>query len=86
MSFFSFNFNLNLIYVLIYWFLNILFQLLIDYKYEELFRLSTKNYAENEYIYAIFIVLSNLMNGFLILYVNCSTKRKLKVDNNKKSK
>ena len=86
MSFFSFNFNLNLIYVLIYWFLTILFRLLIDYKYEELFRLSMNNYAENEYIYVIFIIISNLMNGFLILYVNCSTKGKAKVENTRKSK
>ena len=86
MSFLTFNFNLNLIFVLIYWLLNIILRLLIDYKYEELFRLSTKNYAENEYIYAIFIIISNLLNGFLIIYVNCSTKGKVKVENTRKSK
>ena len=86
MSFFSFNFNLNLIYVLIYWLFNISLQLLIDYKYEELFRLSMENYAENEYIYAIFIIISNLMNGFLIIYVNCSTKKRSKVENTNNTK
>ena len=86
MSFFSFNFNLNLIYVLIYWLFNISLQLLIDYKYEELFRLSKKNYAENEYIYIIFIIISNLMNGFLIIYVNCSTKKRSKVENTNNTK
>ena len=86
MSFFSFNFNLNLIYVLIYWLFNISLQLLIDYKYEELFRLSKKNYAENEYIYIIFIIISNLLNGFLIIYVNCSTKKRSKVENTNNTK
>ena len=86
MSVFSFNFNINLIYVLIYWILNIFLRILIDYKNEELFLISKENIAEDEYIFAIYNVISNLMNGFLILYVHYSTKRQLKVQNKNKTK
>ena len=81
MSFFSFHCNKNLIYIAIYWILGIFLRLLIYLKYE-FFKIAKNNPAQNEYIYVIYHVISNILGGFLILYIKCSLKRK----NEKKNK
>ena len=75
MSFFSFHCNKNLIYVAIYWIFGILLRLLIYLKFEY-FTIVKNNLAQNEYIYVICHVFSNILSGFLILYIKCSFKRK----------
>ena len=77
MSLFTINCNLNLIYVLIYWILEIFIRLAIYYNWEY-FTLSKKSQAENEYMFIIFPVFSKLLSGFLILYIKCSTNKKSK--------
>ena len=62
MSLFSFHWNKNLIYVLIYWIINIFIRLSIYFGYEELFLISKNKTAQNEYIYIIYSVISNLLN------------------------
>jgi len=78
MSFFSINCNLNLIYVLIYWVLEIFIRLAMYYNWEY-FTLSQNSEADNEYMYIIFPVFSKLLSGFLILYIKCSTNKKTKI-------
>ena len=76
MSFFSFNFNINLIYVLIYWIIEIFLRISMYYKPE--FFLVSNDPKENEYMFILFPVISKLFSGFLVLYVYCSLYNKRK--------
>ena len=86
MSLFILQRNLNLIYVLIYWFLNIFIRLCIYLNFDDFFSISKKSSAQNEYIYIIYLAISNLLSGFLILYVKLSMRRKTKTHNKDKTK
>lgn len=86
MSLFLLQRNLNLIYVLIYWFLNIFIRLCIYLNFDDFFSISKKSSAQNEYIYIIYLAISNLLSGFLILYVKLSMRRKTKTHNKDKTK
>lgn len=86
MSLFLLQHNLNLIYVLIYWFLNIFIRLCIYLNFDDFFSISKKSSAQNEYIYIIYLAISNLLSGFLILYVKLSMRRKTKTHNKDKTK
>ena len=88
MSFASFNYNVNFLYILIYWILEIYWRVTMYY-YPKFYQVSD-NSKENEYMYIIFPTIGKLLSGFMILYVYCVTKSKkqIKLNNqliNKKS-
>ena len=85
MSLLTFNFNKSLIYVLIYWILDISTRLTMFYKMEY-FQLSKDNPAENEFLFIIYPVISKLFSGFLIVYINCVANRKHGKNNKNKVK
>ena len=80
MGLFSFYWNNNLYYVLVYWVLNIILRLLIYFKYDQFFLISKNKPHQNEYIFMSYCVLGNLLSGFLILYVKCTSKKQNEQD------
>ena len=74
MAFISFNYNKNLMYAIIFWGLEIIYRCFIYFQFTN-FRIVT-NYAINEYIYLIIFNTSDLLAGFLALYINYSSKKK----------
>ena len=76
MSLLSFNFNINLIYVLIYWIIEIFLRTAMYYK-PEYFTVSNDP-KENEYMFILFPVISKLFSGFIVLYVYCTLYKKRK--------
>lgn len=66
----TFNFNINLIYVIIYWILELFIRITWNYK-PEYFNIS-EDPKEKEFMYIIFPVISKLLLGFIILYVYCA--------------
>ena len=74
LSLFSFHCDKNLIYVLIYWIVEIFLRMIIVYQYDNCFLISKYNLSLNEYIFVIYFAISNLLSGFLILYIKKSIK------------
>ena len=68
-NFFSFNFNINLIYIIIYWILEIFYRITMAYEPE--YYTISNNPKDNEFMFIIFPVISKLFAGFIILYVYC---------------
>ena len=66
---FSFNFNINLIYIIIYWILEIFLRITMSYKPK--YYTISNNPKDNEFMFIIFPVISKLFSGFIILYVYC---------------
>ena len=66
---FSFNFNINLIYIIIYWILEIFIRITMSYKPK--YYTISNNPKDNEFMFIIFPVISKLFSGFIILYVYC---------------
>ena len=81
MGLFSFYWNVNLLYVLVYWVLNVFLRLLIYFKYDDCFVISPNKTYQNEYIFLIYCIAGNLLSGFLFVYVKCASKRKKKIEN-----
>ena len=75
-----------MIYILIYWILNIFLRLCIYLKFDDFFLISKNNIAQNEYIYAVYLAFSNLLSGFLFIYVKCSIKNRTEIQNKDKMK
>lgn len=71
----TFNYNKNLIYAIVYWVLEIITRILIFFKWDY-FEIITNNEAVNEYIYLILLNISDLLAGFLVLYIHFSLKKK----------
>ena len=76
MSLFTVHFNKNLIYILIYWILEILIRLTMHYRSDH-FQIS-EDPKENEYMFVTYPVISKLLSGFLILYIYCILHKKKK--------
>ena len=76
MSFITFNYNENLKYAIIYWVLEIYYRCLKFFK-EDLFILGANNII-NEYYFLMLLNISDLLAGFLVLYTNCSFRRRKK--------
>ena len=74
MSLFSFHFNINLIYVLIYWIIEIFLRISTYYK-PNYFTISDDP-KENEYMFILIPVISKLFSGFVVLYVYCVLRKK----------
>ena len=74
MSFLSLNCDKILIYVLIYWILDITFSLLIRL-HPEFFQLIEQD-AQTEYLLVILSCIGDLLAGFLVLYIRKKSKRK----------
>jgi len=79
MSFLTFNYNKNLNYAIVYWALEITYRLITNLEWEY-FQI-IKNEAINEYIFLALLNISDLLAGFLVLYINCSLKGKRFIDN-----
>ena len=79
MSFLTFNYNKNLNYAIVYWALEITYRLITNLEWEY-FQI-IKNEAINEYIFLTLLNISDLLAGFLVLYINCSLKGKRFIDN-----
>ena len=86
MKLFSFHCNTNLIYVIIYWILNIFIRLSIYSHYDEFFVISQQNVSQNEYIFLTYIAISNILSGFLVLYIKCAMKQESEVQKKNKIK
>ena len=70
---FSFNFNINLIYIIIYWILEIFIRITMSYKPK--YYTISNNPKDNEFMFIIFPVISKLFSGFIILYVYCAFRK-----------
>ena len=79
MSFISFNYNKNLNYAIAYWALEIIIRIFMYFNWE-FFQISVKD-SINEYIYLILLDISDLLAGFLVIYTQCSMKKKNKNEN-----
>ena len=81
MTLLTFNYNKNLIYVLIFWILEISLKISTHY-FPEYFEVST-DLKENEYMFIVLPVIGKLLSGFLALYIYCVSHRKGKneIDN-----
>ena len=81
MSFITFNYNRNLIYAIIYWSLEIISRSFMYFGWDKYFNIVI-NDAINEYIYVILLNISDLIAGFLVLYINYTMKKKGTIENN----
>ena len=77
MSFITFNYNKNLIYAIIYWALEIVYRAFMYLKWNY-FSIAKKD-SINEYIYVILLNISDLLAGFLVLYINSTIKKKKEI-------
>ena len=75
MSFITFNYNKNLIYAIIYWALEIITRSFMYLSWDKYYNIFI-NDTINEYIYVILLNISDLVAGFLVLYINFSLKKK----------
>ena len=80
MSFISFNYNKNLIYAIIYWTLEIIHRTFVYLSWNKYYNIVI-NDAINEYIYVILLNISDLLAGFLVIYINCVMKKKGTIEN-----
>ena len=78
MSFITFNYNKNLKYAIIYWALEIITRSFMYLKWDEYYNIVI-NDAINEYIYVILLNISDLLAGFLVLYINSTIKKKKEI-------
>ena len=74
MSLFSFNFNINFVYVLIFWIQEIFIRV-TRYFWPEYYTISNDPKVD-EYMFILFPIISRLMSGFVILYVYCVLHKK----------
>ena len=76
MGLLTFNWDKNLIYIAIYWIFEIAFHLIrrINKEYFEI----SKHKVQNEYILVIFSNFSDLLSGFLFLYIYISSRSQRK--------
>ena len=74
MSILTFHYNRNLIYAIIYWVLEIINRIIM-YFYWDYFQI-IKEDSINEYLYVLMLNISDLLAGFLVLYINFSLKKK----------
>ena len=72
LPFISFNLNKSFIYVVIYWILEITFQILYCNKRELFYMINDE--VQNEYMFTIFLNLADLFSGFLVLYIKKTSK------------
>ena len=78
MSIFSFNWDINIVYIIFYWLIDIGFRLAMHLKYLK----ESRSFSEKEYItqliYVFLLNISDLFSGFLVLYTKFVTKRERK--------
>ena len=77
MAFIYFNYNKYLNYAFIYWVLVIIHKIVIYFKWE-LFQIFKKD-SINEYYYVMLQTISFLLSGFLVLYINRSSEKKIMI-------
>ena len=74
MSFLAFHYNKNLIYAIIYWILKIINRSLMYFGWNY-FKIVKKDFI-NRYYYIVLVNISDLLSGFLVLYIHCSLKKR----------
>ena len=74
MSFLAFHYNKNLIYAIIYWILEIINRSLMYFGWNY-FKIVKKDFI-NRYYYIVLVNISDLLSGFLVLYIHCSLKKR----------
>ena len=74
MPFLTFNYNKNLNYAIIYWVLEIITRIIMYLK-RDFFQI-VENDSFNEYLFVIMVNISDLLAGFLVLYIKLSLKKK----------
>ena len=79
MALITFNYNKHLIYAIIYWAIEIIRRSFIYFQWEY-FRIIEENDAINEYIYLILLNISDLLAGFLVIYIQYSIKKNKNYD------
>ena len=72
MSILEFNYNKNLIYVIIYWIVEISFRLVRKFNSKYFYIVDDK--VQYEYILVIYLTIGDLLSGFLVLYIHYSSK------------
>lgn len=75
MAFITFKYNKNLIYAFIYWPIEIITRIFMHFEWANFFEMVNKDNI-NEYIYLILLNISDLLAGFLVLYIKHSLKKK----------
>ena len=74
MSLLTWNFDKNIIYVIVYWVLEIVYHILLSNE-GQFFKI-TNDTVHDEYIFVILYNISDLLAGFFILYNKCTSKPK----------
>ena len=74
MSLITWNFDINFIYVIIFWILEIGYRIFL-YFYGYSLKI-TSEIVHDEYIFVMLYILSDLLSGFLVLYIKCESKSK----------
>ena len=74
MSLLTWNFDKNIIYVIVYWVLEIVYHILLSNE-GQFFKI-TNDTVHDEYIFVILYNISDLLAGFFILYNKCTSKQK----------
>ena len=82
MSFIKLNFNKNFKYIVIYWILEIALNLTRNLK-REYFILIKEDNVQNEYMSVIISNISDLLSGFLYLYIRIASKSPKKKEEKK---
>ena len=72
MSFFTLNTNKYLIFIAVYWIIEISQRLFLKLKWD--YFMLVENFAQNLYVLAVFRTVADLLSGFLLIYINYSSK------------
>ena len=83
MSCLTWNCDKSFIYVIVYWVLELI-HLGLFFEKEEFLQI-TESMVYDEYILIILLNIADLLSGFLVLYMKCSSKPKNIDNDNKKS-
>ena len=78
MSLLTWNFDKNIIYVIVYWVLEIVYHILLSNE-GQFFKI-TNDTVHDEYIFVILYNISDLLAGFFIMYNKCTSKPKKNED------
>ena len=79
MKLFSFNWNINIAYIIFYWLIDIGFRLVLYLKGSRDSRKFSEREDITQLIYVFLLNISNLFSGFLVLYTKFVTKNKTQI-------
>ena len=79
MKLFSFNWDINIAYIIFYWLIDIGFRLVLYLKGSRDSRKFSEREDITQLIYVFLLNISNLFSGFLVLYTKFVTKNKTQI-------